>query len=314
VCCSGMAYTGTCCSDSECSSPMVCTDHACSEPSQPEQRYPPWLGGYWNFDEGSGTIAHDLSGNGNTGTLNGTNWTTGNISGALQFDGVDDYVEVSNSPSIQFNGQAFSVSAWIKPAATTYASRNIAQKDNMNYGNQFPWQLYHYGTGIYFKVRDNSTTRQVVVSSGVGTSAYSHIAATFDPAGNMSLYINGQEKASLNISGFTFDNSSGTYPLRIGAMSYTSGFYFNGTIDEVMILNLTLSAEQVSYIYGYYAIGGGGYFGYASTLCHRPDLDCSGCVSDTELDAFIDRWKVDSSDVTLTDLMEAIGLWKKGGC
>jgi len=233
------------------------------------------------------------------------------MSGALQFAGVDDYVEVSNSPSIQFNGQAFSVSAWIKPAATTYASRNIAQKDNMNYGNQFPWQLYHYGTGIYFKVRDNSTTRQVVVSSGVGTSAYSHIAATFDPAGNMSLYINGQEKASLNISGFTFDNSSGTYPLRIGAMSYTSGFYFNGTIDEVLILNLTLSPEQVNSIYTQGAAGG--YFAYARS-CRKSDPDCNGCVDGTELTAFIGLWKADSSNPTLKELMEAIGYWKRGGC
>jgi hypothetical protein len=32
----------------------------------------------------------------------------------------------------------------------------------------------------------------------------------------------------------------------------------------------------------------------------------------TELTAFIDRWKLNNQDVTIRELIEAIGLWKKG--
>jgi len=39
---------------------------------------------------------------------------------------------------------------------------------------------------------------------------------------------------------------------------------------------------------------------------------CDGCVEDFELTTFIDKWKVNSSDVTLRELIEAIGLWKSG--
>ena len=39
-----------------------------------------------------------------------------------------------------------------------------------------------------------------------------------------------------------------------------------------------------------------------------------GCVSPAELAAFIDRWKLSNADVTLRELIEAIGLWKRGGC
>lgn len=49
-----------------------------------------------------------------------------------------------------------------------------------------------------------------------------------------------------------------------------------------------------------------------STCIHKSDLDCNGCVDTSELMAFIDRWKVDSSNPTLKELIEAIGLWKKG--
>jgi hypothetical protein len=48
--------------------------------------------------------------------------------------------------------------------------------------------------------------------------------------------------------------------------------------------------------------------------CHKSDTNKDGCVSDTELAAFINRWYISSTDVTLRELMEAIGLWKRGGC
>lgn len=44
------------------------------------------------FDlEGTGTIAYDSVG-GNDGTIHGATWTTGQVNGALSFDGVDDYI------------------------------------------------------------------------------------------------------------------------------------------------------------------------------------------------------------------------------
>jgi hypothetical protein len=58
----------------------------------------------------------------------------------------------------------------------------------------------------------------------------------------------------------------------------------------------------------------GAYEFVSGTACiHRSELPpCDGCVSDTDLTAFINRWYMSSTDVTLKELMEAIGLWKKG--
>ena len=48
---------------------------------------PSGLVGYWNFNEGSGTTANDISGNGYNGTLSGPApaWVAGKIGNALQF-------------------------------------------------------------------------------------------------------------------------------------------------------------------------------------------------------------------------------------
>jgi hypothetical protein len=45
---------------------------------------------------------------------------------------------------------------------------------------------------------------------------------------------------------------------------------------------------------------------------HKADIDQDGCVSPSEITAFINRWYISSQDVLLRELMEAIGLWKQG--
>ena len=55
------------------------------------------LVGWWKFDETSGTIAHDASGNGNDGALKGDPmWVDGKIDRAIQLDGDGDYVDIGS--------------------------------------------------------------------------------------------------------------------------------------------------------------------------------------------------------------------------
>jgi hypothetical protein len=46
------------------------------------------------------------------------------------------------------------------------------------------------------------------------------------------------------------------------------------------------------------------------TTCSAADVDCNGCISQTELLQYIQQWK--SGQATLSNLMEAIRLWKAG--
>jgi len=73
------------------------------------------LVGYWSFDEISGIIAPDESGNGNNGEIYGATETEG-ISGlAMDFDGVNDEILVSDDPSLNFHDtNQFSLSIWIR--------------------------------------------------------------------------------------------------------------------------------------------------------------------------------------------------------
>ena len=66
---------------------------------------PPAIAAY-AFNEGSGTTAADASGNGLTGTLtNGATWGTGTNAGAVQLDGVNDFVELGQSGGAAAHGE-----------------------------------------------------------------------------------------------------------------------------------------------------------------------------------------------------------------
>jgi len=55
---------------------------------------------WFDFATLSGGTAYDLSGQKNNGTIYGATWKRGYLVGALSFDGVDDYVEVPHSASL----------------------------------------------------------------------------------------------------------------------------------------------------------------------------------------------------------------------
>jgi hypothetical protein len=64
---------------------------------------------------GSGTTWSDLSGNSNNGELvNGITYDDTNL-GSLVFDGVDDYVQITKVPSIDFTPtSSFTMMVWAK--------------------------------------------------------------------------------------------------------------------------------------------------------------------------------------------------------
>ena len=63
----------------------------------------------YRLDEGSGRIAHDVSGNGNHGEIHGAEWTDE----GLRFDGMDDHIKVPHSPSLNLMDR-FTIEAWVK--------------------------------------------------------------------------------------------------------------------------------------------------------------------------------------------------------
>ncbi|BBO17988.1 conserved hypothetical protein [Candidatus Brocadia pituitae] len=76
---------------------------------------------FYAFDEGSGTIANDSSGNGNNGNIIGATWTTGKSGGGLSFDG---RLCQQNDPFRRTETFAgITTAVWIRTSATDTGER-----------------------------------------------------------------------------------------------------------------------------------------------------------------------------------------------
>jgi len=108
-----------------------------------------YVNAYWKFDEGGGSTAHDSSGNGYDGTIYGATWTTGKIGNALDFDGVDDYIDLDQyaKNKLGFNKtDDLIVSFYFKSSSTDKGIMYSMSHDDWNYNPGFHVALASNGT------------------------------------------------------------------------------------------------------------------------------------------------------------------------
>ncbi len=199
--------------------------------------------GMWLFDEGNGDVTADDSANKYDGTLeNGTKWTDGKFSEALQFDGTDDYVDVGNADNLSITGD-FTFSMWVKISAYPISWRNMLSKLVDDTHNEFNFRYKNSTTAqFYFGTGGAAVICNWVPSEDLPLDTWTHIAGVRKSKTYLKLYFDGIEKRSANI---TADASSTDANVTIGRQSNANGFFFDGIIDEVAIFNAALEEEDI---------------------------------------------------------------------
>jgi hypothetical protein len=214
-----------CGADCECS-----TGYTCNSNGQCVASIPSWQTGlvsWWKFN---GNPSDSIGTN--HGTVNGATLTsTGCKSGqCYSFDGVNDYV-LSNY--VVKNTTCFS--AWVY--AKSVKSKDVIWSWGGTYGNSLMFWVDHldlYASGGGFDIE----------AFTVSPNTWFHVVACWDEiADNASLWVNG------NLIGSDSDIGSQTKGLTYIGGSTVSGQAFNGTIDEVMIFNRSLSSTEISELY-----------------------------------------------------------------
>jgi hypothetical protein len=202
---------------------------------------------YLTFDEGSGNIAYDYSGNGNNGTLydaNSTNddrntlpkWVDGKFGKALSFDGVDDYVDIPNNPNGNYS-RAFV--AWVK-----------------NVPNSGRYEVIN-SRGTFFNIQNGKACIYILGASSsylcssnlLNSNQWNFIAGVYEYEINaVKVYVNGLFSGSLALPKYP---DIGLRNDAIGWCSYCCPLcaMFNGTIDEVMIFNRSLTDDEIKFLY-----------------------------------------------------------------
>jgi len=195
------------------------------------------------FDEGFGSVAHDISGYNNHGTIYGATWQklkTGK--NALYFDGVDDYVEVPDSTNLRL--QHLTVSVWFYAYyfRTEWWSNRIVDKYG-NYGLILNI-ISENDVRIGFNGKINGTWVGVYSVQKMQTNKWYNCAITFDGT-KVCIYVNGKCDVVEEHQGELTTNAN---PIEIAR--YLGGTqYFTGLIAHVSIYNRALSESEIKKIY-----------------------------------------------------------------
>jgi hypothetical protein len=202
-----------------------------------------------HLKENSGTL-NDSTLNGNSGTQSGgvTYLATGKINGAVGFDGSDDLVNVTNPNNL--NVDNFTVEVWTKLASTSQTScaKLIIKDKGTACGTTYPYGFQDdctAGAGKLWAYSYTSAIKEVrgPAWTSIGTNNWVHIVMTYNNS-NLTLYINGTQYNSTTSTGTLCAN---TNTLLIGGRPGPQ--YFNGTLDEARISNISRSSDWINQSY-----------------------------------------------------------------
>ena len=195
------------------------------------------------------TLTDNGSG-GNNGTM--TNMVAGDIVAdvpptfnkfSLDFDGVDDFVDIGNPTNLQITG-AMTLSAWIKRDSSASANNYVViGKDGINSGTRsyllslnnssFKARIGIFKSGSFSVVE--STT---VISTGV----WYHIMGVNDGS-DLKIYVNGVLEATNSSGGGVIDNGNTDFGIGRRDGAGANAGYWNGKIDEVAVWNSDQSSN-----------------------------------------------------------------------
>lgn len=215
--------------------------------------------GFWPFDDGTGTVVKDMSSKGNTGTVvegltisapvhAGPIWVEGHKGKALQFDGVNDWVKVPRSDSIDSTGGSGSVTitAWLKLNQYGQATSNSSFNMILNRA-EVGTSLEHFGLGV----REGKPTSNIhfffaSAAEVVKVAGWSHLAMTYDGI-TESIYVDGVLGASMDVG---WSIAADTTDVTIGGAQNTDVMkeFVDGAIDEVYLFNRALTSSEIGSI------------------------------------------------------------------
>jgi hypothetical protein len=197
----------------------------------------------WKFNSGDGDIMDDHSGNANHGTINGASWNLIPVPGgnnSLSFDGVDDYVNVSNASSLNINGNV-SISAWVNFSNFDNDLACVMSKAGGGNGG------YHIektaGANSLSLWIENGDDGPIGVTTNVlDANTWYHIVGTNDGT-TSKIYVDGSLINSVSMG--NPGGGEGDFKIGYNSDNVGSNRYWNGNIDEVAIWNTTLTQEEI---------------------------------------------------------------------
>lgn len=197
--------------------------------------------------------AEDSTANANHGIVNGAVLTTdrfGNANSAYAFDGIDDYIELTNGIDFD-NYDEQTLAAWVQIDTFEVYRHSIVAYSASGTSPFGQYLLFAYDDySLEYNVRYSGNNNQkLVTDSNTIANDWVHIATTKDDAGMMRAFVNGVQVDSFQATP-GFNTPASNFKSLIGAYKTPStSAHLQGKIDEVRIYKRALTPLEIQEIY-----------------------------------------------------------------
>jgi len=244
----------------------------------------------WQFEEGSGILVNDVSGNDNSGTLynmDDSNWMAG-YSFPESSDLMAQYLFDGNANDISGNGHHGTVYGATLTDDRNGNTNSAYYFDGINdYIDLGDWENGGATSITFWAKWDAFTNYSRIVDLANGPSSNNIIVSNYQTAGKFFFQIYGSTTGGVNSSGYIItrnqwdfycatvdetgvmkiykngvlqnENASGTVPAKIvrtkqyvGRSNFSQDGYFNGTIDDLRIYSKKLDQDAITSLLNQY--------------------------------------------------------------
>lgn len=210
--------------------------------------------GYWPMSETAGTVAFDLSPQGNNGAYTGVDLAQPGIGDGRVcpwFDGTNDFNNIySAALNTDFNAAAGTMAAWARVNAAsvwTDSGYRVVVQLRTDDSNQIYLLKQNTNNTIRALYRANNVTQSV--DTTLSLTGWFHLALTWDTAADeVKAYLNGVQSGTTQTGLDTWAGALDSTLCHVGAYSTVPASIWHGWLAHVAIWNAALSAGEMAYL------------------------------------------------------------------
>ncbi|KON30098.1 hypothetical protein AC477_05230, partial [miscellaneous Crenarchaeota group-1 archaeon SG8-32-1] len=203
--------------------------------------------GWWTMDIYNGSDVIEYKGRNNGSVTGALQTDAGQLGKAFEFDGETDYLNLGNN-DLEISDN-FTISLWIRTNDSSGTPTIIGRVDSGGAYSQY-WYLGK-GNGvstIETGLGDNSKYSTVYSNDGITDNKW-HQVVWVRKDDIQEIYVDGANSTNPSSIDSGIGNVNPPTNVYIGGDVESNDYYFNGSIDDVLIFNRTLSITEIQALY-----------------------------------------------------------------
>ncbi|NSW56193.1 MAG: LamG domain-containing protein [Armatimonadetes bacterium] len=200
---------------------------------------------HWNFDQGSGEVARDVTGNGHDAALKNVEWVPSPRGYALRFDSRDDLARYGQVETMNLSGD-MTLAVWVKTDSSVEPKTNRILFGDGGAGVERNMNLRMDGYGyLRFEWADGTNNASLLAPSSLLNGSWKHVVVSADSGARLAtMYVDGKQVAQMQMP-----LPISKAPVRERLTGWFYNGYFQGELDDIRLYSRALPATEITALY-----------------------------------------------------------------